>query len=211
MAMWPGDAPMKKNQNTQPASATIMHAEHQEPLDAGAVEQLDSQQNLTLDSLEERRVDSSDRRQMSVKSLLHGGLHPRRRQNRRDFNEQYHVLDLHDSELMWLALGIVIMSCLDALFTLNLLAVGAEEINILMRSLINTDVNRFLVVKIGATSVSVITLVAASEYRVLGRVPVRILLRGLFLIYFMLLVYEIVLLLTHANDVYGVIAWPLTG
>ena len=117
----------------------------------------------------------------------------------------------HDSELMWLGLGIVIMSCLDALFTLNLLAVGAEEINILMRSLINADMNRFLVVKIGVTSISVITLVAASEYRVLGKVRVRFLLRGLFLIYFSLLVYEIVLLLTHATDVFGVIAWPLIG
>ncbi len=188
-----------------------MYAEHPEPLEAGAVEQPDSQQTLVLDSLEERRVDNRDRRRMSVKSLLHGGLRPRRRQHRRDYNEQYHVLDLHDSELMWLALGIVIMSCLDALFTLNLLAVGAEEINILMRSLINADINRFLVVKIGVTSISVITLVAASEYRVLGRVRVRFLLRGLFLIYFSLLVYEIVLLLTHATDIYGVIAWPLTG
>ncbi len=188
-----------------------MHTEHQEPLEARVVEQLDGQQNPASDSLEERRLDNRDRRRMSVKSLLHGGLHPRRRQHRRDYNEQYHVLDLHDSELMWLALGIVVMSCMDALFTLNLLAVGAEEINILMRSLINTDINRFLVVKIGATSISVITLVAASEYRVLGRVPVRFLLRGLFLIYFSLLVYEIVLLLVHADDVYGVIAWPLTG
>lgn len=188
-----------------------MHTEHQEPLEARVVEQLDGQQNPAPDSAEERRLDNRDRRRMSVKSLLHGGLHPRRRQHRRDYNEQYHVLDLHDSELMWLALGIVVMSCMDALFTLNLLAVGAEEINILMRSLINADINRFLVVKIGATSISVITLVAASEYRVLGRVPVRILLRGLFLIYFSLLVYEIVLLLVHADDVYGVIAWPLTG
>jgi hypothetical protein len=202
---------MKNNQNPQPTSSTVMHTEHQEPLEARVVEQLDGQQNPAPDSAEERRLDNRDRRRMSVKSLLHGGLHPRRRQHRRDYNEQYHVLDLHDSELMWLALGIVVMSCMDALFTLNLLAVGAEEINILMRSLINADINRFLVVKIGATSISVITLVAASEYRVLGRVPVRILLRGLFLIYFSLLVYEIVLLLVHADDVYGVIAWPLTG
>ena len=112
---------------------------------------------------------------------------------------------------MWLALGIVIMSCLDAFFTLNLLAVGAEEINILMRSLINSDVNRFLVVKIGATSISVVTLVAASEYRMLGRVSVRLLLRGLFLIYTALLIYEIVLLLLRVDDVYAVIAWPLIG
>jgi hypothetical protein len=202
---------MKNNQNPQPTSSTVMHTEHQEPLEARVVEQLDGQQNPASDSLEERRLDNRDRRRMSVKSLLHGGLRPRRRQHRRDYNEQYHVIDLHDSELMWLALGIVVMSCMDALFTLNLLAVGAEEINILMRSLINADINRFLVVKIGATSISVITLVAASEYRVLGRVPVRFLLRGLFLIYFSLLVYEIVLLLVHADDVYGVIAWPLTG
>ena len=202
---------MKNNQNTQPKSTKIMHAEHREPAGTRAVGQMEYQQDPAPESLEERRLDSSDRRRMSVKSLVHGGLRPRRRQNRRDFNEQYHVLDLHDSELMWLALGIVIMSCLDALFTLNLLAVGAEEINILMRSLINADINRFLVVKIGATSISVVTLVAASEYRVLGRVPVRFLLRGLFLIYFMLLVYEIVLLLTHASDVYAVMVLPLTG
>jgi len=188
-----------------------MHAEHQEPLEARVVEHLDGQHNSAPDELEERRLENRDRRRMSVKSLLHGGLRPRRRQNRRDYNEQYHVLDLHDSELMWLALGIVIMSCLDAMFTLNLLAIGAEEINILMRSLINTDINRFLVVKIGATCISVVTLVAASEYRVLGRVPVRLLLRGLFLIYAALLVYEIVLLSVNAGDVFAVVAWPLSG
>jgi hypothetical protein len=97
------------------------------------------------------------------------------------------------------------------MFTLNLLAIGAEEINILMRSLINADINRFLVVKIGATCISVVTLVAASEYRVLGRVPVRLLLRGLFLIYAALLVYEIVLLSVNAGDVFAVVAWPLNG
>ncbi|MCZ6517510.1 MAG: DUF5658 family protein [Gammaproteobacteria bacterium] len=202
---------MKNNKNMRATKPPVMHAEQQEPLEARMVEQLDGQPNSALGELEERRLENRDRRRMSVKSLLHGGLRPRRRQNRRDYNEQYHVLDLHDSELMWLALGIVIMSCLDAMFTLNLLAIGAEEINILMRSLINADINRFLVVKIGATCISVVTLVAASEYRVLGRVPVRLLLRGLFLIYAALLVYEIVLLSVNAGDVFAVVAWPLNG
>ena len=202
---------MKNNKNMQATKPPVTHAEHQEPLEARVVEHGDGQPNSAPGELEERRLENRDRRRMSVKSLLHGGLRPRRRQNRRDYNEQYHVLDLHDSELMWLALGIVIMSCLDAMFTLNLLAIGAEEINILMRSLINADINRFLVVKIGATCISVVTLVAASEYRVLGRVPVRLLLRGLFLIYAALLVYEIVLLSVNAGDVFAVVAWPLSG
>lgn len=188
-----------------------MITSHREQLVARVLEQRIGQQGSAPGDTEERRAEDTDRRKLSVKSILHGGLHPRRRKNRRGYNKQYHVLDLHDSELMWLALGIVIMSCLDAFFTLHLLAVGAEEINILMRSLIDADVNRFLVVKIGATSISVVTLVAASEYRVLGRVPVRFVLRGLFLIYVTLLAYEISLLVGNAGDVFAIIAWPLTG
>ena len=64
------------------------------------------------------------------------------------------------------------MCCVDALFTLNLMAVGAEEMNILMDHLISNDVERFLAIKIGVTGASVVLLGVAARRQFLGVIPV---------------------------------------
>ena len=110
------------------------------------------------------------------------------------------ILDWHDPGLLFLALAIVVMSCIDALFTLNLLTVGGEEINLFMRVLIEQDVSSFLQVKISVTAISVVVLVAASQYRVLGKLPVRRMLQAIFLVYGTLIAYEVVLLLGYFHD-----------
>jgi len=147
-----------------------------------------------------REVGINDRRRQSLWSLIYGGFRPRRRAIRRLGDGQAVILDWHDPGLLFLALAIVVMSCIDALFTLNLLTVGGEEINLFMRVLIEQDVSSFLQVKISVTAISVVVLVAASQYRVLGKLPVRRMLQAIFLVYGTLIAYEVVLLLGYFHD-----------
>lgn len=99
------------------------------------------------------------------------------------------------------AMAIVFMSCLDAFFTLNLLGLGAQEINYFMRVLIESDIDSFLMVKLGATSLGVICLVAFERFRLGGLLKVRRILEGLCAIYACLIVWELYLLVGVAVQV----------
>jgi hypothetical protein len=141
-----------------------------------------------------RRDTKTDRRLRPVWSFIYGCFHPRRRDHRRDKDTHRLHVDWHDSSLLWLSLGIVLMSCADALFTLNLLAVGGQELNLFMKHLIEQDVNRFLFLKIGLTGIGVIMLVAASRYRLLGTLAVKRVLQLLCAAYAVLISHELILL-----------------
>ena len=98
------------------------------------------------------------------------------------------------------ALSIVLMSCLDAFFTLQLLALGAREINFLMDVLIATDVGTFLGVKMGATCVGVVFLTAVARYRLAGFLRVRRILELLCATYACLIIWELFLLASLATQ-----------
>jgi hypothetical protein len=144
--------------------------------------------------VEERRLDTDERRRHSAWSFLYGGFRPRRRSGRR--NEDHHqiFLDWHEPRLLYLGLAVLLMSCADALFTLNILAGGGEELNGIMDHLIGSDIAQFLGVKIGLTAMSVIVLVMLANRRFLGRVSVVRLLQFFCVGYFVLMAYEIYLL-----------------
>jgi hypothetical protein len=145
----------------------------------------------------ERR--SSDRRRHSLWSFLYGGVRPRRRAGRRHGDEQRIFLDWHEPRVLYLALAIVLMSCVDALFTLNLLAVGGEELNVVMRLLLDQDVRWFLWTKIGLTGAGVVGLVLGSRRLLLGRLPVLWLMRVFCAAYVALIGWEVYLLGWHAT------------
>ena len=150
------------------------------------------------DTTPERR-EAADRRRHSAWSFLYGGVRPRRRAGRRIGDEQRIFLDWHEPRVLYLALAILLMSCADALFTLNLLAVGGEELNVVMRLLLERGTHWFLWSKIGLTAVSVVVLVAAARRRVLGRIPVLWLIKLCFAGYLLLIGWELHLL-------YGLVA-----
>jgi hypothetical protein len=133
--------------------------------------------------------------------MLYGGFRPRRRQLRRGRDRTLVLLDWHEPRVLYIAIAILLMSCADALFTLNLLAVGGEEVNVFMRSLIRADVQAFLFAKIGLTAVSVVTLVCAAHRDVLGVFSVRSVLKAMCLAYAALLAYELYLLGWEATGV----------
>lgn len=149
---------------------------------------------------EERRM-ATERRAQTVWSMFYGGLRPRRRRLRRAGEDTRLLLDWHEPKVLYLAITILLMSCADALFTLNLLAAGGEEVNTLMRSLIENDIRAFLLAKIGLTAISVVLLVIAANREVMGGFSVRGVLKAICLGYATLLCYELYLLGWEATGV----------
>ena len=147
----------------------------------------------------ERRGDGRDRRTQNLKAIVYGGFRPRRRSNRRAGDDQRYLVDVYDPGIVMVSLAIVLMSCLDAFFTLNLLAMGASEINYFMKTLIESDTSVFLTVKLWATCSGVIILTATAHYRLLGIVRVRRILETLCGIYACLIVWELFLLTAVAT------------
>ncbi len=153
------------------------------------------------DAVTDRR-SNSHRRSHSLWSFIYGGLRPRRRVGRRSEDQTQVFLDWHEPRFLYLALGIMLMSCVDALLTLNLLAAGAQEINVFMDALIVRDVGDFLVAKLGMTGVSVVFLVVAARRRFLGRIQVFRILEVFCLGYAALIAYEIYLINLYLSDIY---------
>jgi hypothetical protein len=142
----------------------------------------------------ERRA-GDDRRTHSLLSFTYGGLRPRRRLGRRDGDEHRIFLDWHEPRVLYLALAILLMSCLDALLTLNILTVGGRELNGLMDWLIRSDVAWFIGVKIGVTGLAISLLVVAVNRHLLGVVPVIRILQLVCLGYLLLMAWELYLLM----------------
>ncbi len=137
----------------------------------------------------ERRAN--ERRTHSFWSFTYGSFRPRRRHGRRDGDHERVFLDWHEPRVLYLVLAVVLMSCTDALFTLNLLASGAQEVNVLMNALITHDVKAFLAVKIGSTCLSAVLLAVVARRQFMGFFPVVWLLQFFCAGYALLLVYEI--------------------
>jgi hypothetical protein len=141
-----------------------------------------------------------DRRRQTIKSILYSAFqHKRRRSYRREIDAQAIVLDWYEPKLFVIAMAIILMSCLDALFTLKLLWMGGEEINWFMRSLLEHNAQLFLIVKYTITAVGVIFLVAFSRMSVLKVLRVRNVLSIMCGIYATLMLYELYLLVAIAT------------
>ncbi len=141
-----------------------------------------------------------DRRQQTLESILYGAWHHRRRRtNRRSADDQRIIVDWYDPGLFMVAMGIITMSCMDAIFTLKLLSLGGEELNWAMLQLLDRDVHLFLWVKYAVTAGGVILLVALSRVRMLHVLRVRNILEGVCGIYACLIIYELYLLVAVAT------------
>ncbi len=158
--------------------------------------------NKTLNEPDTSERRSNHRRSHSAWSFLYGGFRPRRRSGRRHNDKAQIFLDWHEPRFLYLALGIMLMSCTDALLTLNLLAVGAEELNVLMDGLITRDIGDFLMVKLGLTAVSVVLLVVAANRKFLGRIQVFRILEFFCAGYALLIVYELYLINLYLSDIF---------
>lgn len=154
------------------------------------------QDQLTIPLLDpgERRC-GSERRSSPIVSLFYGGFRPRRRLVRRCSDASvWQIPDWHEPNLLYLVLGILLLSIADGVLTLNLMTLGAEELNLLMAKLIETDPHLFAATKMCLTGVGLVFLVIYSRHCLFRLIRVQHILYSFLAGYSMLVVYELVLL-----------------
>ena len=110
----------------------------------------------------ERRGDGN-RRQSLWWAFLYGNFRPRRRSSRRDADQHHIWFDWHEPRILYQSICVLLLSCIDALFTLNLLKIGASEANLVMASMLALGVEAFVVAKIGLTALSLLILAAVAR------------------------------------------------
>ena len=153
--------------------------------------------------LAERR-STPDRREGGVRAFVYGNFRPRRREGRRSTDDHLYLFDWYEPRVLYLILAVLLLSCIDALFTLNLLTLGATEANFIMASMLEYGIADFLAAKISLTAVSLVMLAAVVRRRFYRSLSVEHLLQVLFTMYVCVIIYEIYLF----NFVFGLRLFP---
>jgi hypothetical protein len=135
------------------------------------------------------RRSGVDRRRLTLRSFLRGGITPRRRNGRRA-GEQHMPIDWHEPYLLFLSLTILLLSVADAFLTLTLIMGGATEANPFLAFILRDHPELFAVVKMGLTGVGVLVLVAVARSRVFRVMRAGFVLQGVFVAYVALIAYE---------------------
>jgi hypothetical protein len=189
---------MPKYKQNSMAQKSSSHQPGTEGLAIGDAEQSENLVPAELPHDSEPADDSStERRQVTTRrdrawrAFVYGNFRPRRRLSRRQADEHHFLFDWHEPRILYLALAVLLLSCTDALFTLNLLKVGANEGNAIMALMLDDSVGRFLAVKIGVTSLSLVTLVAVARRKLFRSFNVEHLLQVFCAGYVALIGYEI--------------------
>ena len=139
--------------------------------------------------------DGADRRQFSWRTVFFGFLRSRRRATRRDDEGEVLFLDWHHPWLFFLAVGTMLLSCLDAFLTLQLIDLGMVEVNPVMASAMGVSTASFAAMKMLLTGLGILTLVFLAKARFMDFIRIGALLTILFSGYACLVCYEIVSLL----------------
>ncbi len=120
----------------------------------------------------------------------------RRSHARRARDCKNYYVDRYKPSYLYIVLATFVLSCLDAAFTLQLLSMGAaKEINPVMRILIDSNVQLFLLIKFALTASGLIYLAVHMNFHFFKLVKVKHLIYGFFAIYLMLIKYELILLM----------------
>jgi hypothetical protein len=126
--------------------------------------------------------------------LIHGSFKRRRRQVRRTGDRNVASIDWHHPQWLAVAMLILLLCTTDALLTLTLLNLGAQEINPFMKPLVTGSGPAFAIWKMGLTSGGVIMLTILARLRAFGVLPIGALLYVVLTLYAMLVAYELWLL-----------------
>ena len=129
---------------------------------------------------------------MSWRTVVYGFLLSRRRDRRRAGELDPVFTDWHHPWLFFLATGIMVMSCLDAFLTLQLIERGAYEANPVMAAVMAQGTTSFTVTKFLLTGVGILLLVFLARVMFFNRMRTGLILTGFFSFYAMLICYEFV-------------------
>lgn len=147
-------------------------------------------QPTNLDS----RRSGSDRRRHSISTLTYCGLQRRGRRKLARRSGHSYYLDRYKPTLVLTGLTILLLSSMDALFTLTLLQHGAYEANAFMAHLLNHSNALFVATKISITAAGVLFLMAHSQFRFLRISNGEQALQWLLVPYGILIIYELTML-----------------
>ena len=146
------------------------------------------------DSVDDKR-EAVNRRRVTWRTVFFGFLRSRRRNTRRGADDDVVFLDWHHPWLFFLAVGTMLLSCVDAIMTLRLLDAGMIEANPVMAALLERGTVVFTASKMVLTGTSILVLVFLAKARFLNRFRTGALLTLFFSIYCCLVCYEFVYLL----------------
>lgn len=138
-----------------------------------------------------------DRRVFSWRTLVCGLLWSRRRNFRRDEDAGIPFSDWYHPWLFFLAVGTMLMSCLDAFLTLRLLDQGMYEANPVMAAFLEQGVASFALSKVFLTGTGILILVYLARVRFLNFLRTGLFLTLFFSLYASLVCYEFVNLLRY--------------
>ncbi len=147
-----------------------------------------------VEVLNENR-DSDERREFSWRTVFFGFVRSRRRDTRRDDEDAPVYTDWHHPWLFFLATGTMLLSCMDAFFTLQLLGRGAIEINPVMAAMIGQGTLAFAATKMLLTGLGILILVFLSQTRMFNLMRTGLVLTVFFALYACLVCYEFIYLL----------------
>lgn len=137
-----------------------------------------------------------DRRTFTWRTVFYGFLRSRRRDTRRNHEGEAIFTDYHHPWLFFLATGIMVLSGLDAVFTLRLLDLGAIELNPIMDAVIGKGTMTFALTKMLLTSFGILALVFMARSMFMERFRTGAILTIFFVFYAALVCYEFVSLIS---------------
>lgn len=139
----------------------------------------------------------TDRRTRPTSPLSFSSMFGSRRHVRRaDDRQIYLYVDRYSLRSVFVVLGIVLLSLTDAMFTLQLVAKGAQEINPVMDFFLQKGPLPFLIAKYLITGTClVLFIVHKNHYFLKGKIRVKTLMIMVFIMYVVLIAYELVLFL----------------
>jgi hypothetical protein len=140
------------------------------------------------------RRHSGDRRSQTLRALVTGGWHGRRRSSRRAEPLRPGHIDWHGPHWFAAALLVLLLSMADTLLTLVLIEHGATEVNPLMEPFVVGNTPGFAFLKLALTATAVTILVVLTRVRTFGRYLAGPILVAAALLYTALLGYELWLL-----------------
>jgi len=134
----------------------------------------------------------ADRRDFSWRTVMYGFCRSRRHATRRDGEADPVFTDWHHPWLFFLATSIMIMSSMDAFFTLRLLEHGAYEANPVMAAVMGHSTTGFAASKMLLTGIGILALVFLANAMFFNRIRTGIFLTCFFGVYAALICYEFV-------------------
>jgi hypothetical protein len=139
----------------------------------------------------------ADRRCFSWRTVLYGFFRSRRHIERRHGVAEPVFTDWHHPWLFFLATGIMLLSALDAFFTLQLIERGAYEANPFMAAVMERGTASFAGTKMALTGFGILALVFLARSRFFNRIRTGVFLTGFFSCYAVLVCYEFVNLMAR--------------